>query len=270
MSSIPGRSKVTKRKKTPQKNFISKINSGSNKIRTAFLETAAVNHSLSKGEEREEALIKFISENLPKTFSVVKGEVVDLNNSCSPQMDIMVYDNSRNIPFYDNNGKYYILPAEALLASIEIKSLLNKQEVIKSLKSAEKLKALKPFGKDVDISKKQRAIDDKVTCRYFHSIFAFETDIAKIDWAKKEYSRLAECAVNEKIDPTVIDRIFVLDRGLINVTDANGNESNNKNEIFLHFLMNMLNYIQRENARRQTTPYIDYAGKLSSGWIKLI
>ncbi len=268
MSSIPKRSKIAKRKKAPHENFISKVSVASNKIRTAFLETVAVNHSLSKGEEREEALIKFISENLPKTFSVVKGEVVDLDNSCSPQMDIMVYDNSRNIPFYDSNGKYYILPAEALLASIEIKSLLNKAEIKTSLKSANKLKSLKPFGKSVDISKKQRTIDDKVTCRYFHSIFAFETDIAA-NWAEKEYDRLKEVATAEKIDLTVIDRIFVLDRGLINVTDAKANESKDKNEVFLHFLMNMLNYIQRENARRQTTSYIDYAGKLSTGWIKL-
>jgi hypothetical protein len=46
-------------------------------------------------------------------------------------------------------------------------------------------------------------------------------------------------------------------------------ESEDNAECLLHFYMHILNFVQRENNRRQTVPYLDYAGKLSKGWKKI-
>ena len=144
-------------KKRPVKThstFQSKFESATYKIAGHFFETAKFNHSLTKGEEREIPFIDFFNQNLPKTYSTVKGEVIDLFDGSSPQLYVMIHDSSRNIPFY--TGDNCIIPAESLLASIEIKSKLTQEEVRKILKNVNKLKSLKPFGKTVDTSKQRR------------------------------------------------------------------------------------------------------------------
>lgn len=267
MSKLPFKSPFKRRKYEPQETFNTKFEGAMYDITGNFIKTKAINHSLTKGEEREDPLIDFFKANLPKTYSVVKGEIVDKFNNSSQQLDLMIYDNSRNIPLY--SGGNYILPAEALLASIEIKSKLTQVETRKILKSVNTLKNLKPFGQKLDISKKQRKIEEKITCRYFHSVFAYETDLSETEWSKKEFDRIKRVAREEKIDHTLIDRILVLKKGIINPNDAIGKDSKDDAESLLYFYMNILNFIQRENNRRQTVPYLDYAGKLSKGWNKL-
>lgn len=257
-------------KKRPEKThatFKSKFESAVYEIAGKFFKTAAFNHSLTKGEEREVPFIDFFTENLPKTYSIVKGEVVDLSGQSSPQLDVMIYDSSRNFPFY--SGDNYILPAESLLASIEIKSKLTQEEIRKILINAKKLKTLKPFGKNLDISKQRRDVEDKVTCRYFHTVFAYDTDLSAKDWSKNEFERIVRVAKEEKIDHTLLDRVIVLNKGLINPTYSIAKESTDNANMFLHYYIDLLNYLQRENTRRQTVPYLDYAGKLSKDWIKL-
>lgn len=267
MSKLPFKSPFKGRKYEPQVTYNTKFEGAVYDIIGHYVKTKVINHSLTKGEEREDPLIEFLQTNLPKTYSVVKGEVVDKYNDSSPQMDIMIYDNSRNIPFY--SGGHYILPAEALLASIEIKSKLTQEEARKIIKSVSTLKGLKPFGQLPDISKKQRPSEEKVTCRYFYSVFAYDTDLAETDWAKSEMERIKRVALEESKDASLIDRIFVLNKGLINPCESIGKESKENAESLLYFYMNLLNFLQRENNRRQTTPYLDYAGKLSKGWTKI-
>ena len=257
-------------KKRPEKThsaFKSKFEIAVYKIAGSIFETSAFNHSLTKGEEREVPLINFFTLNLPKTYSTVRGEVIDLNGQSSPQLDVMIYDNSRNIPFY--SGENYILPAESLLASVEVKSTLNQEEIRKILKSVNKLKSLKPFGKKVDISKQKREPQDKISCRYFHSVFAYDTDLAEKDWSIKEFERIKRIAQEEKIDQALLDRVIVLNKGIINPTYLIAKESKDNADMFLHFYMDLINYLQRENSRRKTVPYLEYAGRMSNDWIKL-
>ena len=265
MSKTPYKA-LKKRPDNTHSTFKSKFEAAIYKIAGNFFETAAFNHSLTKGEEREIPFIDFFSQNLPKTYSTVKGEIIDLNGNSSPQLDLMIFDSYRNIPFVSSQN--FILPAESLLSSIEIKSKLNQEEIRKILVNVNKLKTLKPFGKKLDISKGRRSETDKVSCRYFHCVFAFDTDISANDWSKKEFERIVRVANEENIDFRLLDRIVVLNKGLINPTYSMAKESPDNADMFLHFYMDILNFLQRENLRRQTVPYIEYAGKMSKDWIK--
>jgi hypothetical protein len=268
MDKLPKKLAVKKRPYKPQEVFNTKFASAIYDISGKFIKTSAFKHSLTKGEEREDPLIDFFQENLPNTYSVVKGEIVDKFNNSSQQLDLMIYDNSRNIPFI--SGNHYILPAEALLASVEIKSRLTKDETKKILKSTNTLKTLKPFGQLIDENNRGRSVDDKIICRYFHSVFAYETDFSVDDWSKKEFERLVSVSTEENIDFGMIDRIFVLGRGIINPLDNTGKSCSDDAENLLYFYMSILNFIQRENNRRRSVPYLDYAGQLSNGWEKLV
>lgn len=267
MSNKLSQQSIKKRAYDPQLTLKSKIASAIYKITGSFSETAIINHSLTKGEAREIPIINFLKDNLPNTYSIVQGEVVDIENSSSPQLDIMIYDNSRNIPFL--SGEHHILPAEALLASIEVKSKLTKDEIKKILKNTKKLKNLHPFSQDVDACKSNRTEDEAVSCRYFHSVFAYDTDLSTENWIKKEFDRIKDVSNDENVDFTLLDRLYVLNKGFINTAFSTGIESDDNADTFLHFYMNLLNFLERENSRRKIVPYLDYAGKLTNGWVKL-
>lgn len=256
-------------KKRPEKThkaLKTKFESSIRKMMNHFFESQSFNHALTKGEEREVPFINFLSTNLPSVYSAVNGEVIDLSETSSPQLDVMLFDSSKNIPFY--SGEKTILPAEALLASIEVKSKLTKSEIRKTLKSVQLLKSLKPFGKELDKSIQRRDPNDEVTCRYFHCVYAYATDLSAKNWAQKEFDRIKAVAAEEKIDYKMLDRVVIIGRGLINPTYDIAKQSTDDAGMLLHYYMDLLNFLQRENNRRQTVPYQEYAGKMSQDWIK--
>jgi hypothetical protein len=68
---------------------------------------------------------------------------------------------------------------------------------------------------------------------------------------------------------TKIDRLYVINRGLINFGSGIGFvEGGNSGEGLMRFYMDILNFLIREDARREPTPYIDYAGKMTKDWVK--
>ena len=200
-------------------------------------------------------------------YAVTGGEVIDLNENHSPQLDLLVFDKLRNFAFYSGNA--VLLPAEALLVSIEIKSILTKIEVEKSLKAARSLRRLKPFRKNL-FNGNRGSTPDALQCRYFHCLFAYNTDLLEEGWLQKEYSRLATTANDSNIVESAIDRVYVAKRGLINPVDRRGLvEEPEDGNALMSFYMHILNFLTRENSRRAAVPYLDYAGRMSKGWTHL-
>lgn len=261
-----GRTPLKKRRKKPSTIFKTKIESSLIKIGSDFLKSDSFKHAQTKGSEREKPIQDFFNENLPDIFKVVKGEAVDLYDKHSPQLDLMIYDCHRNYAFF--SGENYILPAEALLVSIEIKTLLTKNEIEKSLIAANKLMKLKPFRKPLCI-KRTGGISTKGECRYYHSIFCYSTDLSKKNWLKSEYDRIINISKNLKISTNIIRRIYVVNHGYINLDSKMGTEENNSPLGLMSLYMDIFNFIMRENRRREDVPYIDYAGGLSLGLDKI-
>jgi hypothetical protein len=229
-----------------------------------FLESASFKHALSKGEEREVPIQDFFRAHLPEMFSVDKGEVVDTFGQKSPQLDLIITDRMRNVAL--RSGSIVIMPAEALLVSVEVKSRLTAEEIKSSLKAAAQLRDLKPFK--VRLSGRRRggaAADDR--CRYFHTVFAYETDLSATGWLEAEFARIDRVSSDLKVPAGVIDRVYVANRGLINVPEATGvEESPAEGTALLQYYMHTLNFLIRENARREQTPYLEYAGRMTGGW----
>ncbi|MER9831353.1 hypothetical protein NKJ51_23805 [Mesorhizobium sp. M0134] len=222
-------------------------------------ETQNLKHSSGKGTERELSVSSFLKELLPSMYEVVKGEAIDLLGDKTPQMDIMIYDRSKNFPFY-NGQDYVVLPAEALLCSMEIKSRLNKTEVEKCAHAAQKVKEIRPGKKKIvgEVGTKTGAF------RYYHGIFAYDTDITDKKWAEKELLRLTHAGGEH------IDFLYVLGRGLINIgskTYIPEDEKTGQALVALHF--SICNFLERENGRREAAPYFSYATDLNRFWQKL-
>lgn len=226
----------------------------------ALLETSAVTHTGTKGTKREDALRAFIKERLPTRYGVATGEVVDQFNTSSPQLDVLVFDQTRNFSFSDGDG--HVLPAEALIASIEVKSKLNAKEVEKSCIAARKLRALRPFkrglaGRDIGSS----AVQPNGPARYLHCIFGYDTDLSENTWIKHEAARFRQY---QKGDEHLIDWVYVLKRGVLNMNGNSGRLEDETGSAITKFYFTLLNFIEREGRRRSDTPYQEYASLLGA------
>jgi hypothetical protein len=131
---------------------------------------------------------------------------------------------------------------------------------------AKKIFQLKPFGRKLQQAERGRDPSPE-ECRYFISIFAYETDI-KGD-LKAEHDRFLKCAKELRIDPGCVDRIYILGKGIINPAERMFAADTDEQKIGLfYFYSNLLQFATREAKRRKEVPYLDYFGKMTKGWNK--
>jgi len=95
-------------------------------------------HDLTKGELKELFVSKVLRSFLTGQFGIGSGIVLNRNGNQSRQMDIVVYDNRIILPFIQeqNIGVY---PAESVIATIEVKTTLDKGAVEKAEEAAKEL-----------------------------------------------------------------------------------------------------------------------------------
>lgn len=96
-------------------------------------------HNPTTGALAEAVLRQFLQEHLPGGVSVEQGFIISSDGMLTKQCDILIYDSQRYAPFY-RAGEIVVIPAEAVVALIEVKTSINKQgftEVIKYFQSFE-------------------------------------------------------------------------------------------------------------------------------------
>ena len=132
------------------------------------------------------------------------------------------------------------------------------------------LKSLRPY-KRTPVTKIRQDNNRASHCRYFHCVFAYQTDFKTDDWAKSEYQRFVDVARETNTDVKQIDRIYVANKGLINSVVGQGvNELHGEVITLMYYFSHMLNFVMRENDRRAPVPYELYAGRQSKGWKSLL
>jgi len=256
-----GRGRIGRGHEVPA--LVSQFEAAIRDFSTELIRTAAIQNTGDKGSERESSLRELFNAKLPKRYSAAKGEVVDLFNNTGPQLDILIYDQSREIPFY--TAGIVKLPAEALLASVEVKSVLNASEVDRCVKRAAVLKKLKPFKRPLV----RNNANDERGVRYFHAVFAYDTDLGSEGWLLHEHDRFS-AAVGGSVGKNGIDLVYVLKRGLLNLNSNTGMIENERDgRALFSFYFSILNFIDRESRRRKETPYMSYAPELNRHWQRI-
>ncbi len=225
-------------------------------------------HSGIRGEERETAVRQFLREKLPGAYGAVKGEAVDSKNTRSTQLDVVIYDQIRNGPLLAKSDQF-LLPAEALLSVIEVKSVLTLDELKTCFEAAKHLRNLKPYNTSfVDARLNGAAAEDK-NPRCFYCIFAYDTNLAPTDWAKKEWERVKKAAQDTECNPTFIDRILVLSRGLLIPEGTTCKVMATDQEVaFREWFLHLVNFLSRENPRRRPVDLQEYSSS-SAGWWRI-
>lgn len=83
-------------------------------------------HNPTTGALAEEVLRQFLKDHLPQVVSVEQGFILDKDGALSKQCDILIYDSHWYAPFYRVGG-LVVIPAEAVIAIIEVKTSITKR-----------------------------------------------------------------------------------------------------------------------------------------------
>ena len=83
---------------------------------------------LSRGECREAVVAAAIRPWLPERYGRGSGEVVGADGSRSKALDILIYDALHSVVFKSVGGKL-LCPAESVFGTIEVKTMLNMDEL---------------------------------------------------------------------------------------------------------------------------------------------
>ena len=104
---------------------------------------AGAGHSLHKGTPREAFIREFLESHLNSTVAIGTGEIIDSNsrpNVQRNQFDIVIY--KRNYPKLDFGGGINAFLAESVVATIEVKSTLDKLGIEQAIRAARTAKQL--------------------------------------------------------------------------------------------------------------------------------
>ena len=104
-------------------------------------------HSLHKGTPREIFVKEFLAEHLPLDFALGTGEVIDYRTEAGGkrnQIDLVIF--RRSFPRVHFGGQINAFMRESVIATIEVKSTLSKEELTKSVRAGKNLKDLKHTG----------------------------------------------------------------------------------------------------------------------------
>lgn len=225
-----------------------------------FKKATAFEHSSARGTYREESLRKFLSDRLPGGYAVTTGFVFDARDVLSKQLDVLIY-RVRDTPFL-LTGESVLVPCESLLAAIEIKSELTVDEIKDGLEVAKSIRALRPFDKSfVDARQRGNPADDKPRCLF--SIFAFGTNLVEgDDWLMREGERFARLADQCAVPAQYVDRLIIMDRGIINCAEGRGHDSGRGGQSAIQiFFVHLINHLLREDRRRREIDIDIYSGR---------
>jgi hypothetical protein len=257
--------------RTPSKVFQSVMQKAKLRLQLENADAADFDHKSIRGDERAACLAKLFRERLPRRFGVEKGEAIDYRDTRTGQLDFIIYDRERCSPIRTGNENL-LLPCEALYCVIEVKTRITLNELKTSYAAAGKVRSLKPFKKSFIAARQEGDAANNEEDRCLYVVFGYSSDLANdTGWAKKEYGRLVVAATSAGVTPDCVDRLFVLDRGIINPRKRAGKwESGNADSIFLETYLHIMNFLGRESGRRKPVDWQIYGPRSAPGWKPLV
>ena len=86
------------------------------------------------------------------------------------------------------------MPAESLLAVIEVKTTLTQKDLNGCFIAARKVRAIRPFKQSFVPAREEGKPAEDGNFRCLYVVFSYDTNLGADDWLKKEFKRLAGAA----------------------------------------------------------------------------
>lgn len=153
------------------------------------------------GADREVLLKDFLEKHLPGDAKIgLRGQVIDSSDAASGEIDIIIHS-----PLGPRFGDLSFYLAENVLETIEVKSMLDRSQLLKALRNVSKIKKLNReyMGGEMALG----GMSKKISC----GIFAYKTSL-KASTIKKEIMNYYATNGNpvEKVDwVCVLDSFFI-------------------------------------------------------------
>lgn len=253
------------RSERPADPLLDRIEGAYHKFFSEFVASNGMQHRPSKGQIRESPVRKFLESLLPSLFSITNGEIIDFNGTTSPECDLIVYRSADGIPVLEEAPT--LVQVESVMAVTEVKSQFDKGCCKDFLKKAAKLHELRPFERKLEVAERGRDPSDE-DCRIFLSMFAYSS--ASKCSLEDEYKRLVSAAESVGVDPRLIDRVYILGKGIISPREPMVAKDSDDYKLGLfYFYSNLLQFVSREVKRRKEVPHLQYFGRMSEGWRRI-
>lgn len=223
------------------------------------------------GDERAASLARFFEERLPDRFGVSKGEAIDYCDTRTGQLDFVIYDKARCAPIRVGNENL-LLPCEALYCVVEVNTRITADELDASYIHAGKVRALQPFKQSFIAARQDGADAEDRRDRCLYVIFGYTSNLGNdAEWSKKEYQRICSAAGAAEVAVDCVDRLIVLDRGIINPQKPAAKwETEKADSVFLESYLHIVNFLGRESERREPVDWQMYGPRSASGWKTLV
>lgn len=218
-------------------------------------------HSGTKGRLRELVITELIQPLLPNGVNATTGILIDSKGNQSKQVDIIIYS-SDILPPIVQSAEQSLIPVDAALQVIEVKSQLNKAEMKTSIENAESVKSLYTLIAGEPLPPPfNHMIKDKLTgpvrVSPICSIFAFGSDLKK----KTEWERYVEIKddLEERRNRVIVNDICVVGSGYWNQVEKvlAIKASENYNEVLI-MLVTLVNSIPFWKELRGTPQFGHY------------
>jgi hypothetical protein len=229
-------------------------------------EAAAFQHTGIRGDERAAALAKFFRSHLPRNLGVTKGEAIDFRDHRTGQLDLIIYDADAAAPI-SVQSENVLIPAETLLAVIEVKSILSQDELDSCYVAAKNVRRLRPFKQSFVAARDEGKSAEDGNLRCLYVVFAYNTNLAADDWLQKEFKRLEKAVSNSNSELDLVDVVYVLSRGILRPQKSAGKTHDGEEiDTFLEFYIHVMNFLRRELPRRPAMDWQVYTTKSAKNW----
>lgn len=160
-------------------------------------------HAKTKGDSGEEIVREFLRDRLPKSVGVTSGQVIDATGTLSREIDVIIYDAMHSpMLFSGERAGSVLVPAEAVIAVVEVKFRLRRSELASIRENCRSVKTLQRTA----YIKPRWAAGAWEPSPIHYSVFAFESDSLYAE-------RLTELQAEDSAELRV-DLVTALDRGV--------------------------------------------------------
>lgn len=134
-----------------------------------------IENNLEDGMYREYLVKKVLEKIVPSKYCITDGFVIDSDNNISKQMDIIIYDRNYVPPFFDET--YSVVPVEAVIAVIQVKTTINNKSLKDSVDNLNSISHLNSkIGGQIISASDGKMITEKRYIMPYKIIVAYRTE----------------------------------------------------------------------------------------------
>jgi hypothetical protein len=226
----------------PDANLLAMLETLDSRLATALAHSrASFQHMGLRGDGSEYAVREVLDSHLPRYLAVGTGEVIDLSDTRSGQVDVIIANEDQ--PFRTNIHEAGVFLIEGVGAAGEVKSNLTITELKKTLTAAAGFKGLRMQDRGILFMAMK---SDQI--RFFdcppYFLFAFESEVAP---------------------ETLLERLAAAD--LVNPPDGGGQALSPLDAVFILGQGVAINYGNGQGTLRYQHDSGPHAGEIATGWL---